>query len=279
MPKGALTVPRSSAYGEVFTVSGERPEPSPVSRTRITRAGPLMPDTHHAHGPWWPSAERLEQRITDFGPSRVSAVVVEPITGNGGIVLSTGYLRSLADFCASNEIHLVSDEVTTGMGRVGALTRSEQIGVIPDLMTLGKGITSGYAPLSAVAVHERVYRSFLDVPSDGPFPLGSTSDGSPLAMAARAAVLEVLLEGEVLVNVAERSASLQQRLSALQARHEHIAEVSGHGLMYGPGMADPEGPRRTASRRTAFPRPSRPQRRPCAHCPGRRARHPAALAL
>jgi adenosylmethionine-8-amino-7-oxononanoate aminotransferase len=197
--------------------------------------GPLMPGTHHAHDP------QLTAAITDFGPNRVSAVVVEPILGNGGAVLSGDYLRELAGFCAANGIHLIFDEVTTGMGRVGALTRAEQVGVTPDLMALGKGITSGYVPLAAVAVQERIYQAVSATPANEPFPLGSTSDGSPLAMAAGQAVLDVLLEGETLADVAERGASLERRLHGLRDKHPTITAVRGHGLMFGVGLADPDG--------------------------------------
>ncbi|MEC4019151.1 aminotransferase family protein [Streptomyces sp. H27-D2] len=209
--------------------------------------GPMLPGIHHAPGPFSsPNADgvsEMERAISEFGPERVTAVIVEPIIGEGGHILSNEYLGSLARFCRAHDIHLIFDEIVTGMGRVGAFTRAEQIPeVTPDIITLGKGITSGYVPMSAVAIHDRLYQQLHDN-TTGEFALsvGSTNDGHAVAAAAALAVIDVLTKDGVLENVRQRSADLVTGLGKLQARHPEITAIRCQGLMCGLEFGDEDG--------------------------------------
>lgn len=185
----------------------------------------------------------LEEAVAEIGPERVTAVIVEPIVGSLGLVPPPEYLPRLAGFCRAAGVHLVIDETSTGFGRVGALTRAEQVGVEPDMLILGKGITSGYAPLSAVAVSQELFEQLCGARLTEPFMHGSTSDAHPAAMAAALAVLEVLDQDEVLAHVAPRARTLAEGLEGLRARHPVVREVRGTGLLQAVELADPEGDR------------------------------------
>ncbi|CAM3746368.1 aspartate aminotransferase family protein [Kibdelosporangium persicum] len=208
------------------------------------QAGPLLPGVLHGSGPFEThgdgTASGLEQAMADHGPERISAVVVEPIVGEGAHVLTEDYLRSLADFCRVNGIHLIIDEVTTGMGRTGAFTRCGQLGVRPDILTLGKGLTSGYAALSAVVLSDEIYEQVRALPYDQQFFIGSTNDGHPVALAASMAVVEVLTTDRVLDNVQRSGAELFQRLSDVAKRHPHVTAIRGTGLMYAIELSEPD---------------------------------------
>ncbi len=208
------------------------------------QAGPLLPDVMHAPGPFEAhgdgQASDLERLMTDFGPERVSAVVVEPVVGEGGHVLTREYLTSLAQFCRTHGIHLIVDEVTTGMGRTGAFTRSGQLDLRPDMLTLGKGLTSGYAPLSAVVLSDEVYQAVRGLPYDQQFFIGSTNDGHPLSLAASMAVVEALTTEGILENVRARGAELERRLTSVVKRHPQVTSVRGTGLMYAIESDEPD---------------------------------------
>ncbi|MEU2420820.1 aminotransferase class III-fold pyridoxal phosphate-dependent enzyme [Streptomyces sp. NPDC007851] len=198
------------------------------------QSGPLLPEIHHVAGPFEGGevpAGGLEQTIAAYGAERVAAVVLELVVGEGGHVLSDGYLHSLARFCRGHGIHLIVDEVSTGMGRTGAFTRTEQVGIRPDILTLGKGLSAGYAPLSAVALSDEVSAHLFDLDFDHKFLVGSTNDGHPLGLAASMAVIDTLANDGVLENVQAMGARLREGLSEVAARHPQVAAVRGTGLM------------------------------------------------
>ncbi|MFJ2766423.1 aspartate aminotransferase family protein [Streptomyces sp. NPDC087300] len=204
------------------------------------QSGPLLPEVHHVAGPFEGAAAPgagLEQTITAYGPERVAAVVLELVVGEGGHVLSDDYLHSLERFCRGHGIHLIVDEVSTGMGRTGAFTRTEQVGIRPDVLTLGKGLSAGYAPLSAVVLSDEISARLFDLDFEQKFLIGSTNDGHPLGLAASMAVIDTLADGGVLENVDEMGALLRTGLEEVAARHPHVAAVRGEGLMQAVEMA------------------------------------------
>ena len=211
------------------------------------QAGPLMPDVHRVEAPTChrcPFAltrpgcairclDAVRTRVTELGPERVAAVILEPILGTGVAVPPPEYLPALGDDLRRAGIHLIFDEVTTGFGRVGAYTRAEQIGVVPDMMVLGKHLSGGYMPLSALAVHHRLHDALLGADGCADFVHGSTSDGHPLAMAAGLATLRALEDDGVLANARERGKQLEHGLSQLEDRHPGVIDVRGVGMMWG----------------------------------------------
>ncbi|HVM97619.1 MAG TPA: aminotransferase class III-fold pyridoxal phosphate-dependent enzyme, partial [Candidatus Acidoferrales bacterium] len=162
---------------------------------------------------------------------RTIAVMVEPLQGEGGIVAATPeFLRQVRELCDERGMLLIFDEVQTGMGRLGSLFGYERSGIVPDIMTLAKGLGTG-VPIGAMLANERVARAFT-VGSHA-----STFGGNALTCAAAVAVVRVLLEDGVIQNCEERGRYLRQRLQSLKS--PRIRDVRGDGLLVG---AELDGP-------------------------------------
>ena len=160
----------------------------------------------------------------------MAAVILETVTGaNGVLVPPDGYLRSIREVCDRHGILLILDEVMTGFGRTGRWFACEHWGVTPDIMTVAKGITSGYVPLGAVVVSERL-RDWL---RDHEFASGLTSTGNPIACAAGVATIEALREERLVEKAAALGEQLGAGLAALADRHPAVGEVRGLGLLWG----------------------------------------------
>jgi adenosylmethionine-8-amino-7-oxononanoate aminotransferase len=201
-------------------------------------AGPLNEGFHYAP----PNDIRaFEACLTEVGPERVCAVMLEPINGVGAIVLEPEYMKTVAAACRHNEIFLIADEVTTGAGRAGYLTYVDSLGISPDILVLGKGLTSGYVPISALAITEDLYGQALRA-WPRVLPHSSTNDGHPLAMAAGLAVLEVLREPEFLSRVREEGQRLATKLQSLSKRFDIIERATGTGLIHFLDMTTAIGP-------------------------------------
>jgi acetylornithine/N-succinyldiaminopimelate aminotransferase len=167
-----------------------------------------------------------------IGP-RTVAVMLEPIQGEAGVVPATAdFLRALRALCDANGLLLILDEVQTGVGRTGRLFAFEQAGVVPDIMTLGKGLGGG-VPLAAVLAKEEV-ACFAHGDQ------GGTYCGNPLMAAVGKAVLEVVAQPEFLAGVTERGVHLQQHLQRLAARHA-LAGERGSGLLRALDLGRPIG--------------------------------------
>jgi taurine--2-oxoglutarate transaminase len=173
-------------------------------------------------------ADAVEQAVDGEGPETVAAIIVEPVTGLAGLVVPPeGYLRRLRELCDRHGILLVFDEVITGFGRTGAWFAGEHWNVVPDMMTVAKGITSGYVPLGATLVSERVGAHF----DDNYLGAGLTYSGHPLACAAGCATLQVYVDEDLPARAAETGRRLLGRLREMAARHPCVGEVRGIGLM------------------------------------------------
>jgi acetylornithine/succinyldiaminopimelate/putrescine aminotransferase len=160
------------------------------------------------------------------------AVMVEPIQGESGVfVLEDDYLRQLRELCDQFQALLIFDEIQSGMGRSGTMWAHQQAGVVPDIMTVAKGIAGGL-PLGAVLVGKRA-----DVLTPGDH--GSTFGGNPVACAAALAVLRVLERDQLPARAGTTGALLRSRLLALGERGLPIAEVRGRGLLLGIGLSQP----------------------------------------
>jgi taurine--2-oxoglutarate transaminase len=168
----------------------------------------------------------LENQLVLENPATVAAIVVEPVTGAaGGFPLPDGYLPRLRQLCDKYGILLIADEVISGFGRTGKLFAVEHEGVVPDMITLAKGLTSGYVPMGAVVVRDSVARHF----ETRILPLGSTYAAHPLACAAAIACLEEYTPA--LIDHARRMGDLLfARLRDLASRHPIIGDVRGKGL-------------------------------------------------
>jgi adenosylmethionine-8-amino-7-oxononanoate aminotransferase len=175
--------------------------------------------------------------------SELAAVVVEPLVqGAAGMQLAPPEaFAGLAAICSAHDVLLICDEVATGFGRTGTLFASEQCGLRPDLLCLGKGLTAGYLPQSVTVASQRVFDAFLG-PDLGEHTLyhGHSYGGNALACAVALRHLELLEERDVLANVGARAAQLGELLEARVAALPAVGEVRRRGLMVGVELAPPE---------------------------------------
>jgi adenosylmethionine-8-amino-7-oxononanoate aminotransferase len=172
----------------------------------------------------------------------LAAVVIEPLVqGAAGMHLCTpGDMARVAAACRDHDVLLVVDEVATGFGRTGTLFASEQCGVQPDLMCIGKGLTAGYMAMSATVASQRVYDAFLGPDlSERTFYHGHSFSGNALAAAVALRHLELLAERDVLTNVRARAAQLEAALATRIAPLVAVREVRQRGLMVGVELAPP----------------------------------------
>ena len=184
---------------------------------------------------------QLRDVIEHEGPRTVSAVIVEPVMLTAGVhALSDDYLRGLRALCDQTGVLLVFDEIVTGFGRLGAWFAAEQAGVWPDILCVGKGLTSGYAPLSAVLLTEKVASAFWGSAADGvQYQAGHTFAANPVSAACGLAVIRYVEEHGVLDNVRARGAELESRLRAIAERYAVAGELRGRGLLYCLDFIDP----------------------------------------
>jgi len=172
----------------------------------------------------------LEEILQYEGPQTVAAVIVETVTGtNGLIVPPDGYLQSIREVCDRHGILLILDEVMAGFGRTGKWFACEHWDVVPDILTVAKGINSGYVPLGAMVIS----RKLADWVRDKPFAGGLTYSGHPLACASAVASIEAFREEGIVENAAAMGKHLAQELPALKERHRSIGDVRGLGLFWG----------------------------------------------
>jgi taurine--2-oxoglutarate transaminase len=172
----------------------------------------------------------LEEILQYEGPDTVAAVILETITGtNGVIVPPDGYLQSIREVCDRHGILLICDEVMAGFGRSGKWFACEHWDVVPDILTVAKGINSGYVPLGAMVVSERI----ADWVRDKYFAGGLTYSGHPLACASGVASIEAFQEEGIVEHAAELGGVIADELRGLQERHPAIGEVRGLGCFWG----------------------------------------------
>ncbi|MGC9561738.1 MAG: 4-aminobutyrate--2-oxoglutarate transaminase [Brachymonas sp.] len=195
--------------------------------------GPFPAELYHALFPVPSRGVTVEDSIhslelifkNDIEPSRVAAIIIEPVQGEGGFnPAPKELLAHIRELCDRHGIVMVVDEVQTGAGRTGTWYAIEQTGVIPDLITTAKSMAGGF-PLSAVTGRAEM----MDAP--GPGGLGGTYAGSPLGCAAGLAVLDAFEQDNLLERSKAVGAHLRKGLEALAVRHPVIAEVRGLGAM------------------------------------------------
>ena len=178
-------------------------------------------------------AAELERMILEEGPDTVAAFIGEPVLGTGGIVPPPeGYWEEIQAVLHRYDILLIADEVITGFGRIGTTFGCEQYGIEPDLMTLAKGLTSAYAPLSAVMVGERVWR-VLEEGADrlGALGHGWTYSGHPLGTAAALANLDIIERENLVEKARDTGAYLLNGLREALKDSPIVGEVRGIGML------------------------------------------------
>jgi len=175
-------------------------------------------------------APHLEEILQYEGPNTVAAVILETITGTNGIIVPPdGYLQSIRDVCHRHGIVLICDEVMAGFGRTGKWFGVDNWGVVPDIVTVAKGINSGYVPLGAMVVREPI----AEWVRDKYFAGGLTYSGHPLACASAIASIEAFKEEGIVEHSGAMGDVFAERLHGLADRHPSIGDVRGLGCFWG----------------------------------------------
>ncbi|MDH2013088.1 aspartate aminotransferase family protein [Pseudomonas juntendi] len=205
--------------------------------------GGVIPDIVHIPQPYWFgeggdmteadfgvwAAEQLERKILEVGENNVAAFIAEPIQGAGGVIIAPDtYWPKVKQILAKYDILFVADEVICGFGRTGQWFGTDYYDLEPDLMTIAKGLTSGYIPMGGVIVRDEVARV---VSEGGDFNHGFTYSGHPVAAAVALENLRILRDEQIITQVQDKTAPyLQQRLREL-ADHPLVGEVRGLGML------------------------------------------------
>ena len=172
-------------------------------------------------------AEAIREVIENEGPETVAAIIVEPITGsNCRIVPPDGYMQRLRKICNDYEMLLIFDEIMTGFGRTGEWFAACKWDVVPDIMTLSKAINSGYLPLGAVMVRDKIAAYY----QNNIFYAGLTQFGNPVACASAIAAINVYQEEKMVENSKMLGKYLLERLENIKGKHPGVGDVRGMGL-------------------------------------------------
>ena len=192
---------------------------------------PLVPGFNHVHPT---CVDEIIRTIRWEGAETIIAIIAEPIIGGGGVILPPDdYFAKLREICDRHNLLLIIDEVITGFGRTGVMFACEHWDIQPDIITLAKGVTSGYLPLSACVTTTEVFNAFLGDSSDKKeFGQVCTYAGHPVTCAAGLANLKILTEERLWENAARVGSHLLENLKSLQ-NLSIVSEVRGKGLMIG----------------------------------------------
>jgi putrescine aminotransferase len=205
--------------------------------------GGTLPDFAHIQHPHWymfggeltkeefglQAAQALEQKILELGPDNVAAFIGEPVQGAGGVIdPPSTYWPEIQRICRKYDVLLIADEVICGFGRTGEWFGAQTYGVTPDLMTLAKGLSSGYLPIAAVAMNKRVFET---IGAGGLLAHGYTYSGHPVACAVALANIDII-EREGLVDRVRNDIGpyLHQALAQFE-QHPVVGEVRGVGTL------------------------------------------------
>ncbi len=178
-------------------------------------------------------ANELETEIQRLGPENVMAFVAEPVVGatTGALPSVTGYFKRIREICDHHGVLLILDEVMCGMGRTGTLFACEQDDVVPDIVTIAKGLGAGYQPIGAMLCTETIYQTIAN--GSGFFHHGHTYIGHPTACAASLAVLRRLVDDGLVKQSKQLGEVLQATLMDQFGQHPYVGDIRGRGLFRG----------------------------------------------
>jgi ornithine--oxo-acid transaminase len=200
-------------------------------RTIAAISSSTDPSSYHHFGPYAPGFIKipyndlasLEEKVKD---PLVAAFMVEPIQGEAGVILpDAGYLKKASELCKKHHVLFIADEIQTGLGRTGAWLACHHEFVHPDILLLGKALSGGFMPVSAVLCRDEIMLTIK------PGEHGSTFGGNPLACAVANVAIDILEDEDLIENAEKRGQQLMEFLQALQAKTALIREVRGKGLL------------------------------------------------
>jgi len=187
----------------------------------------IAPDFYYVDS----SVEALQEMIDTEGADSIAAFISEPVQGSGGVnIPSEGYFEQVKKICEENDILFISDEVICGFGRTGTKFGMEQFGVVPDIITMAKGITSGYAPLGGMVISEELHQELYEK-TEGNFWHGYTYSGHPTAAAVAMKNLEIIKEENLMDNVNEMGQIMLEGFKWIKEQHSQVSDVRGIGLL------------------------------------------------
>ena len=178
-------------------------------------------------------ADELERRICAVGPERVAGFIFEPVVGAAGGVVPAppGYVRAVAEVCRRHDVLLIADEVMCGAGRCGSWRALEHDGVVPDIMTVAKGLAGGYIPVGATICGSTIGETILQ--NHGAFMTGHTYSGHTAACAAAVAVQTLIAREGLIERVRETGPQLQAALRDRLGKFDEVGDVRGRGYLIG----------------------------------------------
>lgn len=179
------------------------------------------------------AADELDRMIRNLGPENVAAFIAEPVVGAtlGAVPADRGYFQRIRRICNQHNVLLIADEVMTGFGRTGQAFGIDHWGEVPDLITCAKGIAAGYSPLGAVITRSDIVEDVRQ--RTGSFVIGGTASGNPLSCAVSSAVLQYVLDHDLIVNATEVGWHFDRQLKTLKERHSIVGDVRGLGMLVG----------------------------------------------
>ena len=213
-----------------------------------SQGGMPIPDILHINQPYWYAegadispddfgvlrAKELENKILEVGAGQIAAFIAEPVLASGGVIIPPdGYHKRALEICHKYDVLYISDEVVTGFGRLGSWFASEEIfGITPDIITCAKGLTSGYMPMGATIISDRLMNTLATQCEDSTlFSHGFTYSGHPIACAAALATLDIIERENIVDRVAsDVSPYLQSKWMAL-SDHPIVGHVRGLGML------------------------------------------------
>ena len=225
---GALSASGNPARRKVYgPLLHDWPTISPCYEYRHRREG----ESEQAYGER--VAKKLEAAIEAAGSENVSAFIAEPIVGAtlGAVPAVKGYFKTVREICNRHDVLLIMDEVMAGCGRSGTYFAFEQEGITPDIVTLAKGLGGGYQPIGAVLSQGYIHRGIVE--AFGAFAHGHSYVGHATVAAAGLAVMQVLKDEDLLVNVNRMGHLLRARLRETFADHPNVGDIRGRGLLVG----------------------------------------------
>lgn len=202
----------------------------------------IAPDFHYVDS----TIESLKELIETEGADTIAAYISEPVQGSGGVNMPPeGYFQEVRKLCDEHDILFIADEVITGFGRTGKKFGIEHFDVIPDIITMAKGVTSGYAPLGGMIISDKLHEELIEK-TDGNFWHGYTYSGHPTSAAIALKNLEIIKNENLIEHVANIGKQMLKGFEWIQEQNSNVTNVRGLGLLGGISLertSDPIGPK------------------------------------
>ena len=230
---GGIPYTRAAFAAQLLPQVDHLPHTHGIAENFFSRGQPL----HGAN-----LADELETIVAQHGAETVAAVIVEPVAGSTGVLVPpVGYLERLRAICDKHGIILIFDEVITGFGRTGAAFAAQRFNVMPDMMTVAKGLTNGAVPMGAVGVRHEIYETIVNATASGiEFFHGYTYSGHPLASAAGLATLKIYKDEGLFERAAELAPYFEDAVHSLRGL-PNVIDIRNLGLVAGIELDSREG--------------------------------------